>query len=98
MAEYIERSKIVYPYMHEELWWGFNKSTSRVFNEGVKATEDAIAAIPAADVVEVPCHCKDCRYNDPSWQMSADSIGCRYWGIYPDPDDWCCKAEMKGGE
>lgn len=57
-----------------------------------------VASIPAADVVEVPCHCKDCRYNDPSWQLSADSIGCRYWGIYPDPDDWCCKAERKGGE
>lgn len=61
-------------------------------------TKDIMDTIPAADVVEVPCHCKDCRYNDPSWQLSADSIGCRYWGIYPDPDDWCCKAERKVGE
>lgn len=63
-----------------------------------KAIECFVEGVATADVVEVPCHCKDCRYNDPSWQLSADSIGCRYWGIYPDPDDWCCKAERKGGE
>lgn len=92
MAEYIERSDA-----KEELlsWARCIKHPEHLMTEDAMCVLDGI---PAADVVEVPCHCKDCRYNDPSWQLSADSIGCRYWGIYPDPDDWCCKAERKGGE
>ena len=51
MKEYIERSKIEYPYMTMTIW-GLNQDTCHAYNEGVKAAADAIAAIPAADVVE----------------------------------------------
>lgn len=83
MAEYIKREDAL---KEVDRSLSLNEAYSRIASR-----------IIAADVVEVPCHCKDCRYNDPSWQLSANSIGCRYWGIYPDPDDWCCKAERKGG-
>ena len=52
MAEYIEREAIEYPYMTMSMW-GINSATCKAYNEGVKAVEDAISAIPAADVVEV---------------------------------------------
>lgn len=52
MAEYIERDDIEYPYMTMSMW-GINSATCHAYNEGVKATEDAIKAIPTADVVEV---------------------------------------------
>lgn len=52
MSEYIERSKIEYPYLGMSVW-GMNKAVCKTYNEGVKAAEDAVAAVPAADVVEV---------------------------------------------
>lgn len=50
MAEYISREAIEFPYMTMSLW-GLNADTCKAYNEGVKAAEDAVAAIPAADVV-----------------------------------------------
>ena len=49
MAEYIEREKILYPYLPDSLW-SANNSFRRAYNKGVKAVQDAIAAMPTADV------------------------------------------------
>lgn len=61
MAEYIDTEKIEYPYMTMSMW-GLNSGDCHAYNEGVKAVEDRISAMPAADVVEV-VRCKDCKYS-----------------------------------
>ena len=52
MPEHIDRKSIEYPYMTMSMW-GLNSNTCKAYNEGVKAVEDYIANLPAADVVEV---------------------------------------------
>ena len=52
MARYIDIEQAKYPYMNTAIW-GVNSKDSKSYNEGVKATEDMIMALPTADVVEV---------------------------------------------
>lgn len=52
MAEHIDRETIEYPYKTMSMW-GLNSNTCKAYNEGVKAVEDYIANLPAANVVEV---------------------------------------------
>lgn len=50
MSKYIDTEKIEYPYMTMSMW-GLNSKDCHAYNEGVKAVEDRISALPAADVV-----------------------------------------------
>ena len=52
MARYIDVEKAEYPYMSMSMW-GINGKDCKIYNEGVKATEDMITALPTADVEEV---------------------------------------------
>ena len=52
MAKYVDIEKAEYPYMSMSMW-GVNSKDCKVYNEGVKATEDMIQALPTADVEEV---------------------------------------------
>ena len=52
---------------------------------------------PKADTVEV-VRCKDCKYNDPQKALADDSLWCCYWGIDPDPDDFCSCGSRKDGK
>lgn len=51
MDEYIKRSSIQYLYIPAS--WGADSEICKAYNEGVKAVQDSVDAIPAADVVEV---------------------------------------------
>ena len=46
---------------------------------------------------ELVC-CKDCIYFDPKKALRPGGIWCEYWGIDPDPEDWCCKGERKAND
>jgi hypothetical protein len=92
MAEYIERSNIEFPYMTMSMW-GINSATCKAYNEGVKAVEDAIIAIPSADVEPIKhaewricCdgwypYCSNCGY-EPPWVAHIDmrTPRCPYCG------------------
>ena len=108
MKEYIDKSEIEYPYMTMTLW-GLNKDTCHAYNEGVKAAADAIAAIPAADVVERKHGEWVDVVFDPVWKkMKATCTSCSHRGeirvksnycgfVVPD-SDFCpsCGADMRG--
>lgn len=107
MAEYIERGSIEYPYMSMSMW-GINSATCKAYNEGVKATEDAIKVMHTADVVEVrhgkwlpsrnginPIRCDKC--NMPAlFVQEQDGFG--GFGFYRHPSNYCpnCGAKMGG--
>ena len=89
MAEYIEREDIEYPYMSMSMW-GINSATCKAYNEGVKAVEDAISAMPTADVVEV-------RHG--YWKDNRNgTFTCSVCGGNSSKMDWCgrCGAKMDG--
>lgn len=52
MARYVDIEKAEYPYLSMSMF-GINSKDCKIYNEGVKATEDMIQALPTADVVEV---------------------------------------------
>lgn len=79
MAEYIEREKIVYPFLHVRLW-GVNESTRRAHNEGVKAVKDNIESMPAADVTPVV---------HGTWEERDDGWGGTYYHCSACGEDWC---------
>ena len=60
MPKYVDIEKAEFPYMSMSLR-GVNSKDCKIYNEGVKAAEDMIQALPTADVVEV-VRCKDCKY------------------------------------
>ena len=77
MARYIDIEKAEYPYMSMSMW-GINSKACKAYNEGVKATEDMITALPAADVVE-----KD-KIAEMLRLMFDDYCACNYNGN----DEW----------
>ena len=72
MARYVDIEKAEYPYMSMSMF-GINSKDCRIYNEGVKATEDMIQALPTADVQEV-VYCKDCEYNENGVCIHPDNI------------------------
>ena len=52
---------------------------------------------PTVDAVEV-VRCKDCKYNDHKKAFRTEGIWCCYWGIDPDPNDFCSYGERREGE
>lgn len=64
MARYVDIEKAEYPYMSMSMF-GINSKDCKAYNEGVKATEDMIQALPTADVVEV-VRCEKCKHGDVS--------------------------------
>lgn len=69
-------------YITKEQAWEIVKIVARHADALTIAQADkALAAIPAADVVEV-VRCKDC----------AGKKACYIWGIYLDDDDFCSKG------
>lgn len=88
MARYIDVEKVEYPYMSMSMW-GVNSKDCKAYNEGVKATEDMITALPTADVEEV-VRCKDCKH------ANDEGTICRYSvGRAVEPDDFCSYGERK---
>lgn len=55
--------------------------------------EDDIVKIPTADVVEVKCRCKDCRYT--RIMSDGKSLACIRQSAYRLPDDFCSYGERK---
>lgn len=49
MARYVDVEKAEYPYLSMSMF-GINSKDCKIYNEGVKATEDMIQALPTADV------------------------------------------------
>ena len=102
MAEYIEREAIEYPYMTMTLW-GLNNATCKAYNEGVKAAADAIAAMPAADVVEV-VRCKDCKHLGKVVRLFAgdapvDVASCTMFKMSPRTlNEFCSCGERRGDD
>jgi hypothetical protein len=104
MARYIDIEKAEYPYMSMSMW-GVNSKDCKIYNEGVKATEDMITALPTADVVEVkhgewmPIVKQD-DYLEPPY---CDTIKCSECGQEADASfhnaKYCfeCGAKMDGG-
>lgn len=43
---------------------------------------------PTIDAVPV-VRCKDCKHNNESRAIGESGMWCDYWGIDPDPDDFC---------
>ena len=105
MPEYIEKEAIEYPYMTMTLW-GLNNATCKAYNEGVKAAADAIAAMPAADVVAV-VRCKDCYNWDEERKVGHAKYGnetapCYEWSNledghtrYTKSTDFCSYGERR---
>ena len=93
MAEYIEREDIEYPYMSMSMW-GINSATCKAYNEGVKAVEDAISAMPAADVVEV-VRCKDCVHHTEDI-INEDIVWCEISGLAHLRDYYCAEGKGEG--
>ena len=62
MAEYIERDALVHHFMNTKHY---------LTKDLVMDAAYAISKFPAADVVEVPCRCKDCKH----W-MDFPNCGC----------------------
>ena len=52
MPRFVDVEKAEFPYLSMSLY-GINSKDCKAYNEGVKATEDMIQALPIADVVEV---------------------------------------------
>ena len=50
--------------------------------------------VKESDLVEV-VRCKDCIHFDKTKVLRPGGIWCVYWGIDPDPTDWCCKGERR---
>ena len=44
---------------------------------------------------EAVVRCKDCKHNDPQKALADGCLWCRYWGIDPDPDDFCSYGERR---
>ena len=84
--EYIEREAIEYPYKTMSMW-GLNSNECEAYNKGVKAVEDYIANLPAADVVEV-VRCKNCKYYDIEYGV------CDFHSVEPDAYSSGAKVEM----
>lgn len=91
MPEYIEREAIEYPYMTMTLW-GLNNATCKAYNEGVKAAADAIAAMPASDVVAV-VRCKDCICRKEP-ELYGE-LQCGLLGIPMNANDFCNYGERR---
>ena len=104
MARYIDIEKAEYPYMSMSMF-GINSKDCKIYNEGVKATEDMIQALPTPDVEEVRhgewlpvtytyfglkrYECSECK-DDEYWQK-------RY---LEHKEKFCpnCGAKMDGGK
>lgn len=97
MPEYIEREAIEYPYMTMTLW-GLNNATCKAYNEGVKAAEDAIAAMPAADVEPVK-HGRWIEHIDHEMLTGYDECSVCHFGTIGQ-SNYCpnCGAKMDGGD
>ena len=104
MAKYIDAEKIEYPYMTMSMW-GLNSKDCHSYNEGIKAVEDKISALPAADVVEVKhgkwyrhdkkTHGDTCYHCSVCEKMALTDCG-MVWELTP----YCpfCGAKMDGKE
>ena len=57
-----------------------------------------VADFLIANGVEIPTICKDCKYNDHEKAFRPEGIWCCYWGIDPDPNDFCSYGERREGE
>lgn len=83
---YVDIEKAEYPYMSMSMF-GINSKDCRIYNEGVKATEDMIQALPTADVVEV-VRCKDCVMHKKGCPLDTHP--------YMTPDDgYCYKGKRR---
>ena len=92
MARYIDVEKAEYPYMSMSMF-GINSKDCRIYNEGVKATEDMIQALPTADVVEV-VKCSNCKYAH--FNKDAFAYSCKrrdYYSEFVKPTDYCSYGE-----
>ena len=90
MAEYIERGSIEYPYMSMSMW-GINSATCKAYNEGVKATEDAIKAMHTADVVEARRGKVIVLDHDEWWSCVYECCTCKgQWMLEPRKPAICC--------
>jgi hypothetical protein len=50
----------------------------------------------AATIDAVPVvRCKYCKHNNPSRAIGDSNMWCDYWGVDPDPDDFCSRGERK---
>ena len=56
-----------------------------------------INGAPTVDAVEV-VRCKDCKYNDHKKAFRPEGIWCCYWGVDPNPADFCSYGERREGE
>ena len=103
MARYIDVEKAEYPYMSMSMF-GINSKDCRIYNEGVKATEDMIQALPTADV-EVVRHgewkheCLECSVCKRNISEIYDADSYMSYGI-EDSLKYCpfCGAKMDGGK
>lgn len=50
--------------------------------------------LSATDAVRV-IRCWECEHNDKERALKNGGTWCRYWGIDPDPQDFCSKGERK---
>lgn len=88
MPRFVDVEKAEFPYLSMSLY-GINSKDCKAYNEGVKATEDMIQALPIADVVEV-VRCKDCDIPHNKW------TGCpKLNGLIPPPDFFCSYGKRK---
>lgn len=85
MAEYIEREAA-----YEKCGW-YNTANGKSV---CAVRKDELAAIHAADVVEV-VRCRDCKHENVHHAISDKCTWCDYWGIDPDFDDFCSYGERK---
>lgn len=94
MAEYIEREK-AFKLIKEQK----EKETgaySKGRNKGLIIAGSIInnkEVLPTADVVEVKCRCKDCRYT--RIMSDGKSLACIRQSAYRLPDDFCSYGERK---
>lgn len=95
MARYIDVEKAEYPYLSMSMF-GINSKDCKIYNEGVKATEDMIQALPTADVEEVR-HGRwmpQILLGQRVWDCSeCKTLGSPQWKRCP-----VCEAKMDGGK
>ena len=52
---------------------------------------------PTIDAVPV-VRCSECKHNNPSRAIGDSNMWCDYWGVDPDPDDFCSLGERRSDE
>ena len=60
-------------------------------------TARQIEAAPTIDAVPV-VRCAECKHNNPSRAIGDSNMWCDYWGVDPDPDDFCRWGERRSDE